>query len=91
MDLAENWELDAWLYYNDDVPRPSNSALNSPLAIDDYISVNARIAWQVRSDLELSLTANNIFDNRHIEYVGEFFSSPTEIKRSVFAQIRWQF
>ncbi|MGB0468481.1 MAG: TonB-dependent receptor plug domain-containing protein [Pontibacterium sp.] len=91
MELGGNWELDAWLSYVDEVPEPSLVPVIDGLDVDSYISANARVAWQVRPDLELSITANNLFDDQHLEYIGEYFSTPTEIRRSIFAQIRWNF
>ena len=91
MDVADAWEIDAWFYYVGSIDAPSTVALMAGTSIDDYVSTNARVAWKYHPDVELSVTANNIFDSGHLEYVGEHFSVPTEISRSVLAQIRWQF
>ncbi len=91
MNLNDSWEFDTWLYYVDEIKTPSSSAGINGLSIDDYVSLNARLSWQAVPDLELSITGNNLLDEKNIESVGEFFSSPTEMKRSVYIQLHWQF
>jgi iron complex outermembrane receptor protein len=78
VDLAPNHELDATVRRVAELPNP---------IVPAYTAVDVRYAWQVRPDLELSLTARNALDEEH----AEFNSAPTrsEISRDLFAQIRW--
>ena len=91
MNLARNWEFDLWAYYVDHVPVASALALSQNIEVDAYVSLNARIAWRPRKDLELSLIGRNLLDPEHLEYVDDFFSAPAEIERSVYAQLQMQF
>jgi iron complex outermembrane receptor protein len=52
-----------------------------------YTAVDMRYAWRPRSDLELSLTGQNLFDRSHFEF-GDVFSR-SEFKRAIFLQARW--
>ena len=52
-----------------------------------YTSVDGRIGWKVRHDLELSFTVENLFDKEHAEYVDAnptINFEPGEFGRSVF-------
>jgi iron complex outermembrane receptor protein len=89
MDLASDWSLDVWVNYVDDLSATSFSL--EPVDIPGYTSVNLRLAWQPKKDVELSLVANNLLDERHAEFAGENFITPTEVERSVYGQIRWDF
>ena len=89
MNLSDQWELDAWVRYMDQVHSPSSA--NPLSSIDDYVSLNARVSWKPSDSTTLSVTGNNLLESKHQEYEGEIFSSPTEIERSVFVQLQWQF
>ena len=61
--------------------------------IDDYISLDARLAWQPRKNLEISVVGQNLLDNRHPESgTSALVRSPLiEIQRSVYGQVVWRF
>ena len=88
LDVSEDIAWDLWLNYTDSI---QPSATFSEQVIDDYLSLNTRFGWQVNPHLNFSVTANNILDSRHSEYVGEFFSVPTELERSVIATLKWTY
>jgi iron complex outermembrane recepter protein len=54
-----------------------------------YTAVDARFAWRPRSDLELSVTAQNLFDPTHPEFGA--LPGRSEIPRSVFGKAVWRF
>jgi iron complex outermembrane receptor protein len=91
MDLTKDWELDLWVYYVDEVPNASPVAAIYEIDIDSYTSLNARLGWRPRKDLELSLVGQNLQSDAHSEYVSEYFSVLTAVERSVYAKIRWDF
>lgn len=90
-DITPKWSLDTWIYYIDDVPVPSNYALFENISTSDAIKANARLAWRAQKDLEVALTAKNIFDDSNLESVGEAFSTPTEIERSIELTVSFSF
>jgi iron complex outermembrane receptor protein len=88
MNLAANWELDAWLRYVTELP--GDAASNS--YVDAYASVDLRLGWRPRKDLELSLAGRNLFDKRHYEFIADTFNPLYgEVDRSFHLQARWQF
>ncbi len=88
MDLGERFNLDIWVYHVGDLKRTSFSYRQS---VPNYTSVNARLAWRPRAHVELSLTGHNLADNRHPEFIGENIDIRSEVERSVYAQLRWDF
>ena len=52
--------------------------------VPSYISLDARLAWRPRSDLELAVTGQNLLDNHHAEFGG---SPSVQVRRSVYATI----
>ncbi|MGB0204776.1 MAG: TonB-dependent receptor plug domain-containing protein, partial [Neptuniibacter sp.] len=90
-DINQQWSLDASIYYYDEIPIPSNYALFTNLSVDDVITTNARLSWRKNRNLELAIKANNIFDSKTLEAVGESFSTPTEIDRSIVLSVNWEF
>ncbi len=88
MDISNDWSLDLWAYYVDELAVTSYS---NAQAIPDYLSLNARLAWRPGDNLELSLVGQNLLDNLHQEFVGEASVTATEVERSIYGQIRWDF
>jgi iron complex outermembrane receptor protein len=59
-------------------------ALSNP-AVPGYTAVDARLGWRVRPNLELSLTAQNLFDPRHAEW-----NTLVDVTRGFFAKLMWK-
>jgi iron complex outermembrane receptor protein len=74
--FSDRWDFDAILR--------AVAALPSP-AVPSYAVVDARLAWNSRHNFDLSLTAQNLFDNPHAE-----FSNPltrSELGRALFFRV----
>ena len=71
-------ELDATVRHVGTLPNPSVPA---------YTAVDVRYAWRVRSDLELSILGQNLFDESHPEF--NAMPGRSEFERGVFVQARW--
>lgn len=56
-------------------------------AVAAYTAVDARLAWQPRANLEMSLNLRNLFDPGHAEWAP--VDNPVEHRRSVYFQIVW--
>ncbi|TCS37118.1 TonB-dependent receptor plug domain-containing protein [Reinekea marinisedimentorum] len=88
INAGAKWEWDTWLYFVSEIEKPSNTTDTS---VDSYISLNTRLARKIMPGMELSIVGNNLTDSYHMEYIGELYSSPTEMQRSVYAKLRWEF
>jgi hypothetical protein len=79
--VPHNVNLDLWGRYVDSLPARN---------VDSYVTLDAQVAWGPWKNLELSETGQNLIDSYHQEFLSELGDIPsTEIKRSVYGQIRW--
>lgn len=83
MDLPGNLEFDTWIRYVDSVPSVN---------VDSYITLDARLGWNLTEKIELSIVGRNLLENRHKEYGSSAIinTQVTGIERSVFASITWR-
>ncbi|ANE54823.1 TonB-dependent siderophore receptor [Methylomonas sp. DH-1] len=80
--------LDAWLRYVDNA---SAFTLAGPAYIRSYTTLDLRLGWKLNRAVELALVGQNLLDNRHLEYIQESFTLPTEVQRGVYGKITWEF
>jgi len=59
--------------------------------VGGYISLDARIAWQLLKQVEISITGQNLLQNQHLEYYDESYALPSGVPRSVYGKISWHF
>lgn len=78
-DIGSNIDLDVSVRHVGDLPNP---------AVPAYTAVDARLGWRVRPNLELSVTAKNLFDPKHPEWGAA--PGRAEIDRSVFFKLVWR-
>lgn len=80
MDLPHDLKLDITLRDVGKLPAP---------AVPSYFEADARLAWNVLDNLELSVAGSNLLHNHHAEYAAG--GGANEIPRSVMASARWTF
>jgi iron complex outermembrane receptor protein len=80
MDLGRNVDFDLSLRYVSEL---------SDQKIPGYVAADARLAWRPQPGLELAIVGQNLFDDRHPEFVTGDVRH--EIERSAFATLtyRW--
>lgn len=62
------------------------------LGVDAYFAADARLAWRPTSRLEISVVGQNLFDDRHLEFVPTIIPiQRTETQRSVYGKISFSF
>lgn len=77
LDLPKNIKADMIMRYVDYLPAsPFNKRVSS------YITADARIAWQLKKTLEVSVAGQNLFQKRHIEALGT-----VAIQRGIYGKI----
>jgi iron complex outermembrane receptor protein len=83
LNLPRNVQLDGWLRYVDGLPAGG---------IPSYFTLDARLAWRPIPGLELAVVGQNLLDSSHPEFSAEILETlPTEVPRSVYGKITWQF
>ena len=80
--LNARTDLSASFYHVD-----SLASLNTP----SYNRLDARWGWRPQRDLELGLTARNLLDPRHPEFVNPSGPRNTELPRSIIGSVTWRF
>ncbi|MEZ4598855.1 MAG: TonB-dependent receptor [Syntrophotaleaceae bacterium] len=83
-DLGRNWDLDLWLRYVDSVSVYFTD-------VNDYFSLDVRLAWRPVKGLELALVGQNLIENEHTEFQVEFGRAATVVPRGIYGQVKWQF
>ena len=64
MDLPRSLECDLWVRYVDDLPSQN---------VSSYITLDARLAWSPRKNLDLAIVGQNLFHSCHSEFKKDFF------------------
>jgi iron complex outermembrane receptor protein len=83
-DLGRNWDLDFWLRYVDSVRVYFTE-------VDDYLTLDVRLAWRPAPGLELALVGQNLIENERSEFQVEYGRAGTVVPRGFYGQIKWQF
>jgi iron complex outermembrane receptor protein len=82
-DLGWNIEFDSTLRYVDVLPAPK---------IPSYLTLDLRLAWSPRQNLEFAVVGQNLLDDRHPEFAPTFVGTQkTEVERSVYGTVLWRF
>ena len=82
-DLPCNLQFDATLRYVDNLP-----AQNIP----SYLTLDLRLAWSPRKNLELAIVGQNLLDNQHPEFAPTFIGTQrAEVERSVYGKVTLRF
>jgi iron complex outermembrane receptor protein len=82
LDLSKSLRFDLMYRYVDALPAAGTDA---------YATLDARMAWDVHRDVELSLTGRNLLEDRHFESGRQPALTATQVERDVLAAIRWKF
>ncbi len=83
-DLGRHWDLDLWLRYVDEVSVYFTD-------VDDYLTLDMRLAWRPAAGLELSLVGQNLLEDERAEFQVEFGRAGTNVPRGFYGQIKWEY
>lgn len=86
MDLPRGVTFDTTLRYVDNLPY---------FHIESYFELDARLAWQINKNLEVSLVGQNLLHDQHAEFGPSYINTQagrvTDIPRGVYTRITWRF
>lgn len=91
IDFAQNWQFNTWLRYVDAIEGRNSVDATTPLQVDACFIMDANLIWKPRKDLEIMFAGQNLFNSSQLEYVTELITPPTEIERSVYMKVTWNF
>jgi iron complex outermembrane receptor protein len=81
-------EMNLWLKYTDQLKTIMN---NKAIIIDDYATLDIRLAWQASKNFNISIIGQNLLESKHLEYLETTDSQPTNITRGVYLKLIWQY
>ncbi|MDM8525683.1 TonB-dependent receptor [Desulfococcaceae bacterium HSG8] len=86
LNLGRHAEFDLWLRHVDEIGhmRPRNVFKAMPSKTDDYTQLDARLAWSLSENIELSVTARNL-GGAHQEFTNY------EVEESIFFNVKVEF
>ena len=82
LDLPGGWEFDMALRYVDDLPA---------LDISEYLGLDVHLAWRPSQAWEFTLVGQNLTDPHHPEFIPESYILPSQVDRSIYAKVTWNF
>ncbi|MCP4691011.1 MAG: TonB-dependent receptor, partial [Desulfobacterales bacterium] len=83
MDLSHDLELDLWARYVGEL---------SDLDVEDYVTLDVRLAWRPNENLEVSLVGQNLLEDEHMEFQQPFSPiASTAVERGVYGKVTWRF
>ncbi|HEY2082909.1 MAG TPA: TonB-dependent receptor [Verrucomicrobiae bacterium] len=80
LDLPAHFQLDLVGRYVDTLQTPH---------VPSYVSLDARLGWWCKGNLEISVVGKNLLDNQHPEFGA--LATRQEIPRSIFGKVAWWF
>lgn len=94
LSLRSSWHnapfsINGWLRYTDALTL--TSFRGNRFLIDAYTTLDIKLGWQIHKNWELSVVGQNLLDPQRPEYVQEFSDLSSEVVRSVYGQVRWEF
>jgi len=82
--------LDMWLRHVSQFCGFNFAVLNHGECLDAYTTLDARLAWQVTKNLELSIVGQNLLEDNHLEFESDSVDWLVgRVPRSMYAQVRW--
>jgi len=91
VDLCDTITLNIWGRYVDEVKVASQAAYYAGIVIDEYVALDVNITWKPTPNLELMVAGQNLLESDHMEFINEYFIPPTEVGRSVYGKLTWEF
>ncbi len=76
LDITPQVDFDVWFRFVGRLPERD---------IDGYTVMDTRVAWRPKTNIELSLVAQNLLESGHSEF------STLEVERSIYGKIDWKF
>jgi iron complex outermembrane receptor protein len=82
-DLPLNLKFDTNLRYVDRL---------TAIGIPSYVELDARLAWEARTNLEFAIVGQNLLHERHAEFAPTFIGSQkTDVERGVYGKVTFRY
>ena len=89
--FAQGLNMDLWARHVSKTLHYGINAL-SPVTVQPYVTLDARLAWQVDRQLELAVMGKNLLTNRHTEFIDSLpYTRAYDVQRTLFFTALWRF
>ncbi|MDD7806008.1 MAG: TonB-dependent receptor [Endozoicomonas sp. (ex Botrylloides leachii)] len=89
MSLSSSWDLSFWLKYIGSLRLDPHYDVNN---IKANTNIDLKLTKEIKPGLELSLVGQNLLYNRQLQFYEVFTGQmQTEVERSAYLQLRWEF
>jgi len=89
--INKDLQLNLWARYVGQLETLVAFSPSDSLPVDEYLALDANVSWRPVEKLELMLVGQNLLNSSRLEYVSEFSTPPTKVKRSVYAKLTCHF
>ncbi len=91
MDLPHDITFDTALRYVDKLEFPQ-PGFAPTITVPDYFELDVRLAWRINKNWEVAAIGQNLLHDRHTEFQPTYVhTQATEIPRTIFAQVTFEF
>lgn len=91
IDLEENWEFNWWLKYTDTIKGLENKVFSEFVPVSSYFILDVNLIWKPMQNLHVMFAVSNLLNDSQLQYISELITPPTEIERSIYGKITWNF
>ncbi len=94
MNIRPDLDLDLWFKYAwfEDPDQQHLNQHSELQYVNDLLTLDVRLAWRPIQEIELSVTGQNLLNDKQMEYYSDFIqNSATEVERSLYGQIEFRF
>ena len=88
LSVRKDVDFDLWFRY---VDANASVGVYGVQQINDYVTMDVRLAWRPAASLELSLVGQNLLSESHLEFRQENQTLPTFIDRGMYGKVAWSF
>lgn len=90
-DISDQWQWNTWLRYTSAIKGRNPLDPANPVEVDAMAHFDVNLIWKPVRNFEMMLAGQNLFNSNQLEYVSELITPPTEIDRSVYLKLTWNF
>lgn len=87
--LTPKLEFDNIAYYVDNLPTAGSTYKTKGLP--SYFRFDTRLGYLATKNLDLSIGIQNLLDQRHVEFKPSLYNVSTEVGRTFYAKLVWQY
>lgn len=90
ININKDLQFNVWARYVGKLKK-SQVLSSDGVQVDEYLTLDANVSWQLRENLELILVGQNLLNSSQLEYISEMFVPLVDVERSVYGKLTYHF